>query len=486
MHLHERDIFLSSAFRDFMDVRAKIRAIDKSRIWAVEAQRQDLDTRLGISPFTIVDELIQQIRRSNLFICVLRDRYGSSVFQHVESVSFLETEIYQAALFHNNVFFFFIEPFNPDDKLRGLLELVQTIRPDIIPARAQREDIILDKIKSLVEHSKAATQRPWTISVRKLVGQLAFRRGYPRPNIELFDKVFRPVSQKPDRDHIRILLDGLSAEKSIEKRLTRTWIALRELCAAPYDTPRFNEYLSLWDETLGVWASAAAWYGLHGHLYAGRLAAVNSMLSIRGRIEARESKRDLAQYIQGTKGARASEYYSMAKLFPDREQRAQYLKLAENDVEDALRSIDENPSGYLAIRGHILLMQGCAGKALEDFERVRRLSEESGNEKRIGEALADLGLVHMRLGNIRLASKLLQEGTAYLDNAGSYTFAIRARKRLALVRLLSGHPFLAVRELCTAHDAAEQHQVFDQITPLMEKIHHIACDLGIWREKRLR
>src|ERR1700730_9337961 len=98
------DIFLSSAFSNFMDVREKIRAIDSKRIWA--PGRNDLDQRLGASPFYIVDELMAQIRRSTLFICVLRDGYGSSVFGETESVSFLETEIYYATLFHSKVRFF--------------------------------------------------------------------------------------------------------------------------------------------------------------------------------------------------------------------------------------------------------------------------------------------------------------------------------------------------------------------------------------------
>jgi hypothetical protein len=125
------DVFLSSAFMKFMDERAKIVAIDKSRVLAVEIERPDLDTRKGVPQFVIVDALVEQIRKSKGFICVLRDWYGSSVFENAESVSFLETEIYEAALFHNNVHFFLMEPFNPDPRLKGLLRLVNAIRPGI-------------------------------------------------------------------------------------------------------------------------------------------------------------------------------------------------------------------------------------------------------------------------------------------------------------------------------------------------------------------
>ena len=481
MKAREPDVFLSSAFRDFMDVRQKVRDLDKRRIWAVEAHRKDLDQRLGVPAFAIVDELVAQVRRSNLFICVLRDRYGSSVFNATESVSFLETEIYQAALFHNNVRFFLMEPFNPDEKLKGLLELVEALRPGIIPVKAQPEKVVLDQIKRALDQTPTS-RRPWALSLRKFVGQLAFRRGHPKADIQFFDRVFRRVSAKPDRDHIRVLLDGLVGEQSTERRLTHTWIALRELCAAPYDAPEYAEYLPLWNEALGIWSSAAAWYGLHGHLYAGRLSAVNSQLAIRARMDWTAARYDRAHYIQGTKGARASEYYSIAKLLPDAAQREHYLQLAEEDVEAALHVLRDEPSGYLAIRAHIRLMRGRSADALEDFEEVRRLKEAAGDARGLAEASGDLGFIHMRLGNLRLALKLLREGVAGLEAAGSITFTIRVKKRLAFALLRSGHPVLAIRELSAAHEQATAHQVYDQITPIMEAVHRIAKATGVWRK----
>jgi len=383
-------------------------------------------------------------------------------------------------LFHNNVRFFLMEPFNPPEKLKGLLDLVRTLRPGIIPERAQPEVVVLDEIKRALETSPSR-RRPWAISIRRFVNQLALRRGHPQPDLEFFDKVFRPVSEKPDRDHIQVLQDGLANEQSIEKRLTRTWIALRELSAAPYDNAKFAEYLPLWNNVLGVWSSAAAWYGLHGHLYAGRLAAVNSQLAIRARMDWHGVDRSAAHYIQGTKGARASEYYSMAKLMPTRAQRVEYLCLAMQDVEDALRSIEDEPSGYLAIRGHIHLIQGRLAEALVDFERARALREATRDAKAAGEAKADVALVHMRRGDLRKAVTLLRESIATLDDAKSTTFAIRVRKRLAMALLRSGHPLQAWRELNGAFETAVKNQIYDQVTPTMEIANRIAMVIGLKR-----
>jgi tetratricopeptide (TPR) repeat protein len=473
------DIFLSSAFHDFMDIRAKIRTIDEKRIWAVDVHRKDLDQKLGASPFYIVDELMAQIRRSTLIICVLRDVYGTSVFGEAESVSFLETEIYQAALFHGNVRFFLMEPFNPPAKLRGLLELIRAIRPGVVPDRALPEDVVIGQIKRAVE-ATSPRKRSWTLAVRNLVGELERARGHPRPDIELFDRVFRPVSVKPDLDHIRSLLDGLDGEQSIEKRLTRTWIAIRELCAAPYDMPEFGEYLPHWDRALGVWSSSAAWYGLHGHLYAGRLAAVNSLLAIRSRLPGDVLHGSDERHFHGTKGARASEYYSMAKLMRSDEKRAEYYGLAERDIEDALRSGVDEPAGYLTIRGHIRLRQGNPDLALLEFEEVRRL-HEGRDDDALAESLADLGLAQLELGNNRQAVSLLRESVERFGSAGNVTFCVRAKKRLALAYFRAWRPNSAARELREAYDMAYQHQIFDQIAPIMELLHRVSEATGLWR-----
>jgi tetratricopeptide (TPR) repeat protein len=475
----EPDIFLSSAFRNFKEVRAKIRDIAPKRIWTVEEDRKDLDQTLGASPFYIVDELMAQVRRSKLVICVLRDVYGTSVFGETESVSFLKTEIYQAALFHGNVRFFLMEPFNPPPKLRGLLELVRTVRPGVVPDHALPEDMVLQQITRAIE-STSPRKRSWTLNVRNLVSALERARGYPRPDIELFDKVFRPVSTKPDLDHIRYLLDNLGGEQSIEKRLTRTWIALRELCAAPYDSAEFREYLPHWDHALGVWSSAAAWYGLHGHLYVGRLAAVNSQLAIRARLPGTILGAADERHFHGTKGARASEYYSMAKLMRSTRERDQYFRLAEQDIEEALQAGVDRPAGYLTIRGHIRLRQGHPALALCDFEEARRLKEAQGDTAS-AESLSDLGLAYLHLGKHGQAISLLREGVERFKADGNVTFGVRAKKRLALAHLRSLHPGRAIRELNQAYDLAYEHQIFDQITPIMELVHRASQVTGIWR-----
>jgi hypothetical protein len=67
-----------------------------------------------------------------------------------------------------------------------------------------------------------------------------------------------------------------------------------------------------------------------------------------------------------------------------------------------------------------------------------------------------------------------------LQIAGRQDFLIRAKKRLALTYFRAFHPYRAFRELCEAYDMAQERQVYDQITPLMETVHGLGCKLGLW------
>ena len=201
--------------------------------------------------------MVEQVRKSKAMICVLRDRYGSGVFNSTELVSFLQAEIYQAAVFHNNVHLFLMEPFNPDQRLKDLLDLVNVVRPGLVPAKAIPELEVIDRIKRVLDDERHSQRKPWTVSVRALVGTLAAARGYPRPDLEFLGGEFRSVYTskvaRPNKDHIGDLLGELPKHEAMEPRLTRMWIALRELSAAPYDDPSSAEYMPLWEQALGAW-----------------------------------------------------------------------------------------------------------------------------------------------------------------------------------------------------------------------------------------
>ena len=94
------------------------------------------------------------------------------------------------------------------------------------------------------------------------------------------------LDRPPDKDLIDRLIAQAAAETVTPDKLAKLWIAIRHLSAAPFSDRRFEEYLPLWESALGKWSSASAWYALHGHFFLGRLAAVNTLSTIRRRMPA--------------------------------------------------------------------------------------------------------------------------------------------------------------------------------------------------------
>jgi hypothetical protein len=104
-------------------------------------------------------------------------------------------------------------------------------------------------------------------------------------DVTFLDGGFAPLTDKPPNEHlVSTMLSRSAAAADEPTRLVYAWMAIRHLCAAPYNDSNFASYLPLWDAALSRWAAASAWYGLHGHHYLGRLAAVNTLLAVRQRL----------------------------------------------------------------------------------------------------------------------------------------------------------------------------------------------------------
>ena len=157
----------------------------------------------------------------------------------------------------------------------------------------------------------------------------------------------------------------------------------------PYSRPEVLKLPSLWEEALGLWTSSAAWCNLHGHLYLGRLAALNTLAEIRERNPSFTSRLSDDARIHATRSAIASEYYSIAKQLPSRRwKRRLFLRALEN-CNDSIAHAEIEISGKLAVRGHIKLQLGNTLGAISDFKEMLRLRQEAGDSPgRIGEALS--------------------------------------------------------------------------------------------------
>lgn len=293
---------------------------------------------------------LQRVRETREFICIVDGSYGRP--WNLAQLCVLELEIFTAALAGNPFHFFVLDPYEADPRTETLLEAVRLVKPELRDARPKsRHDILADLRLRL-------TRGP-TIGAGE-------RRGggsgvAPNLDVRFLDGNFMPLREDPpSQELIRDLLSRASSETDEATRLVSTWMAIRHLCATPYSDPRYTEFLPLWDAALSQWASAAAWYGLHGHHYLGRLAAVNTLISIREHMAGGEGPG--VPSIHGTYGARASEYYSMAKMTRSRSSRRTLLRRALADVNHSLEGQVADRSGLLAIRGSVLQALGkrCA------------------------------------------------------------------------------------------------------------------------------
>lgn len=403
---------------------------------------------------------LQHIRGCQGFACVLDGSYGKDDWDITE-ISILEVEIFLAALSRLPIRIFLLEPFHPDPRIAGLLNIVEAACPGAVD-RAPKSG---DKVREAVLRFGDQITTPWRRALGRLVVALARRRS-PAFRTGDLDVLFLegrfapPAWGRLDPDLVQQLVARADQTEGMPEKLVHLWKAVRCLAAAPYREAASRDYLPLWDRVLGRWASASSWYGLHGHLFLGRLAAVNALIDIRAQGVAAVD-RELA--IQGTHGAVASEYYSIAKrvplwLWPARRR---LFRQALESVDLALTLNQPDPSGLRGIRGSILLHLGAPAAAVRDYEKMHRLRVESG--ERLGEAEVELGMGYLWVRRVRDAEKLLESGVERLRKEPPSGFTVRALRKLSLFYTVTLRWQRSREVLAEAHGLATKLGLQDQI-----------------------
>jgi hypothetical protein len=354
-------------------------------IWVAEVSRPEFR---HWPPETVQVSCLRLVRNIPQFICIVDGSYGTP--WNVAQLCVLELEMLSAALADKPFHFYLLAPYEPDARTETLLRALEMAKPDVSKATPKRPDEILADLRLRLTHGTGGGRARRQVRTRT----------FPNLDVEFLDGNFTPLSPAPPSlEVIRKLLARVESEIDQATRLVATWMALWHLCSAPHSQPQFAEFLPLWDSALSRWASAAAWYGLHGPHYLGRLAAVNTLIRIRRQMATLGHRDDMS--IHGTYGARASEYYSMAKAESSHSFRRLLLQRALSDVNRALEARSSDQSGLLAIRGSVLQALGrlCAG--LRDYRNALRIrianNEDAG---RIGEAESELGMGYVRVGRI--------------------------------------------------------------------------------------
>jgi tetratricopeptide (TPR) repeat protein len=465
----KRPVFLSSCFQDPrgtpLDFRPMVRdrtggrgACDNRSVWMAE----DFDDLRPSSPLGDMEKTelcLDGVRKASCVVVVLTERHGSQIT--TGPASFFEAEIFEAALLRKPTHIFILEGYEPGEKLANLLKILAPAFPNYHP-RALNQTQIVERIERLVEFYQGPAWRRAMARAPNLFGLVDALRGLRHkpyepgvapPAIRFLGGEVDRTAPPPVEAEIVGLLDEAARIPEHHKRLTLIWIALRALMGAPLDTDAGRDLAPLWDRALGAWSQNGAWYGLHGHMPLGCLAAIASKAELHRSL--RGGVIDGAAYPHG---AFASEYYSIAKISGSKRPVFQ-LALSHADL-----FVDAAPagSGGYAVRGSILMQLGRMDGALDDYERVTEIRQPDGGPD-YGQALNEWGYALAKSGKRKPGIAMMERGVEILQTGPRDGFLVRAVRKLA-VGYASCLKFEdALTQAAAAHDIATEIGAHDQV-----------------------
>jgi hypothetical protein len=496
--MSHRPIFLSSCLVDLqrrpLPIRRSIQMMTggpaplpanvQRPIWMAE----DFPNHSPPSPWgglATVELCLDGIRAAECVVAVLTSRYGTAVpIGEVGIVpsSYLEAELFEAALLGKPTYIYLLEGAELDPKLSTVLQLLKPSFPGMDLDPVPEKEILRRVERLLKQYARPRWMRPlWPLPrLRETVDTLFGARHRPydpakqAPSIRFLDGASDATLSPPDPSVVETVLQRAAQPSSNHLQLTFLWFAIRALMGAPYTERRYANFADLWARALGRWASAGAWFGLHGHLHMGCLAALGSLAELQlQRAEPDKSGVALPH------GPFASEYYSIAKHAG---QRDAVLDIALGHIEAALASPHGDHTGHAAIRASIYREMGRMDAALADYTQVAEARREQGGPA-YGEALSELGYAALLAGDRRRGVELMEQGLERLRAGPMSGFRIRAIRKLAVGYARRGKISAAVDLAVEAHDAAVVTGAHDQIRGLEKLAKHL--DRGrFWRRRR--
>jgi len=224
------------------------------------------------------------------------------------------------------------------------------------------------------------------------------------------------------------------------------------------------DFLLLWHTALKRWAANAAWYGLNGHTFLGRLAALYSLADVRERLQVKATK-SIEEEL-GHPVSLASGLYSTAKLMPSRRQRRLVFEDGLAHLNKTIRERDRLTANLAQMLGSFHLALGETNRAVEAFEEaLRRRHTENAPEGQIGESMSELGYAYLFQMRFFKGREFLEEGTRLMrarkDTAPG--FYVRALRKLAVGYAITGKFWMASETLAAATTLAREKELFDQL-----------------------
>ncbi len=285
------------------------------------------------------------------------------------------------------------------------------------------------------------------------------------PSVCFLNNEWTTAQNQPDLAVVASIMDDIQKRPNEEQRLSRLWIAMRELMAVHYSITSDPDVLRLWDGVLGNWTTAGAWYGLHGDTPLGCLAALNSQCMVRDRLIPTIKSKDEASQYGYPGGALASAKYSIARWLIVSSDKKARLDEALRDVQTALDAPSTDKSGLLAIRGSIRRSAGLISEAIEDYEEVVRLrSDGIHSPGQLGEAESELGYAYLSQLRFRRGLQFCEEGVRKMrSDVRRAGFLVRGLRKLSVAYAANGRLLAAYEVRREAEGLARASAAYDQI-----------------------
>mgnify|MGYP002783567589 CR=1 FL=1 len=462
--------FVASLFRDDDGVayswrrHVHRRAVELGHpVYVAEVENPEIASGAGPEPLSIVDTLTDALKRCDRLILVLiprRQALGSPVRigDAKTAVSYIEIETVCAMLARIPISLLVRADFSVDNECRELIPIFGgSIHPGCVH-RFERNDEIAGLVEQIIQ---APNQNLSAFELASFVksGIRARRQhelSHERATLFLGDQPSL-AARTPRLDLVSTVLDLARDERSIDQRLSRLWIARRELGVwevtrrgAPTD-PLVRKLLA---DALAQWASASAWMGLHGYLWLGQIEALSQLALLTS------SSHPTAEHSGGLSSA----YYSSAKLLRGTERLRMLMKAMQHTYRE--HALPGDRHGVLAVRASIYLQMGNVIGARMLYRKVLDYREAHAfSADLIAEARVEWAFSLAVTGQPSKALHLIREDLAVIERPG---FRVRALRKAAIIAKLLRRQDEAVALRQEAESLAKQFALRDQLRQMNE------------------
>jgi hypothetical protein len=457
------------------------------RIWAYEHNYRGLND--GPDADTIIDRCFAGIESCDLFVFLLTGRHGTGAGYGgaIAQASYLELELFAAAMLRKPIIVLQEHGRPADDALQAALEMLRRslgTRRYFVGYDAALFARFVEACEAL-----ARTGEPEGRGPSGLADWLSLRRSREDPAADLDSPgvVFLGGTQMTadrsgDLDLAQAMLDEVST--GIRNKmghvdmiphgaaLFRIWTAMRELSGHSVRSP---QVATLWNKAYGLWAGKASWFGLHGHTFMGPYAALNSQVLLRRAFEG-DAEFAGGHELRESFGARASALYSIAQKVVRWERKLFHYDQAMIAANRALASDAGARQGVLSIRGHALMRSGMLARPWRFWEAAADLKASldlrianGAAAASIGEARVDYGFCMMLTGRIFAGIAEMQAGVVLLRSDTSVdglSFLGRGLRKLEQGALLVGRRSLALAARAEREAVIAKTQAMDQARKL--------------------